>query len=53
MVANLEKFALEAILAQRRDFKAKMMRRLLFASAKLFQICVKFRNWFLKPKFRN
>jgi len=42
---NLETFVLEVIFEQRRDFKARVTRGLLFGSSKLFQVAVKLRRW--------
>ncbi len=42
---RLETFALEVISGERRDFKAKIMRGILFGSSKLFEVAVKMRRW--------
>jgi tetraacyldisaccharide 4'-kinase len=42
---SLETFVLEVIFEERRDFKAKLTRGLLFGSSKIFQILVKLRRW--------
>jgi tetraacyldisaccharide 4'-kinase len=42
---RLETFALEVISGERRDFKAKIMRGVLFGSSKLFEVAVKMRRW--------
>ncbi len=42
---TLETFALEVIFEERHDFKARLMRALLFGSSKLFTVAVKVRRW--------
>src|SRR5664280_2571753 len=42
---SLETFALEVIFGERRDTKAVLMRAVLFASSKVFQVAVKLRRW--------
>jgi len=47
---NLETFVLEVIFEQRRDFKARVIRGLLFGSSKLFQVAVKLRRRLLSSR---
>ena len=42
---TIETFVLEVIFEERHDFKARLMRGLLFGSSKLFQVAVKVRRW--------
>jgi tetraacyldisaccharide 4'-kinase len=42
---TLETFVLEVIFEERHDFRARVMRGLLFGSSKLFQTGVKLRRW--------
>src|SRR5882724_7507209 len=44
-IENLETFVLEVIFEQRRDFKAKTTRVILFGSSKIFTVLVKLRRW--------
>src|SRR6516225_2172559 len=41
----IETFVLEVIFEERRDWKANLMRGVLFGSSKLFQVGVKIRRW--------
>src|ERR1700747_3744075 len=42
---TIETFVLEVIFEERHDFKARLVRGMLFALSKLFQIAVKIRRW--------
>ena len=44
-VEALETFVLEVIFDERHDFKARLMRSLLFGSSKIFTVAVKLRRW--------
>jgi tetraacyldisaccharide 4'-kinase len=44
-IENLETFVLEVIFEERRDWKARLMRAVLFGCSKLFALGVKFRRW--------
>jgi tetraacyldisaccharide 4'-kinase len=51
---SLETFGLEVISGERRDFKATLLRGLLFGSSKLFQVGVKMRRWLYNARiFRD
>ena len=47
---NLETFVLEVLFEQRRDFKAKFTRALLFGASKLVQIYVKIHRWLINVR---
>jgi tetraacyldisaccharide 4'-kinase len=42
---NFETFFLEVIFEERRDFRAKLTRVILFGGSKIFQVAVKLRRW--------
>src|SRR6202041_913957 len=44
-IENFETFILEVIFEERRDFRAKLTRVLLFGGSKIFQVAVKIRRW--------
>ena len=53
-VETLQTFYLEVISEERHDFKARLMRGILFGSSKLFQVGVKIHRWLINARiFRD
>src|SRR5208282_5455677 len=49
-IETLDTFGLEVISGERRDFKAKFMRAILFGSSKLYQVGVKIHRWLINVR---
>jgi tetraacyldisaccharide 4'-kinase len=49
-IESLVTFGLEVISGERRDFKAKFMRAILFGSSKLYQVGVKVHRWLINVR---
>ena len=49
-IENLVTFGLEVISGERRDFKARVMRAILFGSSKLYQVGVKIHRWLINVR---
>ena len=49
-IESLYTFGLEVISGERRDFKAKSMRAILFGSSKLYQVVVEIHRWLINVR---